>query len=500
MYHGKGEAGGENVDAAAAPILQPFLDIFDTRPRIPMQEDPAEMKNDAPTSPNILGSHSSTVYQLPQSVRGLASCAQYILQEVLPYQHNNDTALDDGFMICDLNTVRRKLLAWYRIFPNVKPFFAMKCHPDPRVMDVLSCGIRESKTGSSSSVLSTKLTCGFDCASLQEIELALKLVSPQHIIYAHPQRPYVDLIGALRRGVRCFTFDTSHELTKIYQACIELGMIPNQTLLLILRLLVPDETSAVPLGEKFGSDLDQIPAIVETARELELEIGGLSFHCGSGNHDPGAYTKALELANMAKTIVESKQKSRCYILDIGGGYPGYDGVGGDINRFSASDVEYTTAQLDAEPSTKHVADAIIPVLEANFAGMNVIAEPGRYFVEGAFALCSQIFRAEGNEQHREYYISHGVQGIFKDCLLCGESFEPLPLVGLDPGNRKIPSTVHGVSGEPCDIVCPEVDLPYLCEGDWLLFDRMGAYTLSLAPSHLKPPMIYVERSKEMGTV
>ena len=43
-------------------------------------------------------------------------------------------AFDDGFLLCDLNTIQRKLMAWKIMFPRIKPFFAIKCNPDCMVM------------------------------------------------------------------------------------------------------------------------------------------------------------------------------------------------------------------------------------------------------------------------------------------------------------------------------------------------------------------------------
>jgi diaminopimelate decarboxylase len=65
--------------------------------------------------------------------------------------------------------------------------------------------------------------------------------------------------------------------------------------------------------------------------------------------------------------------------------------------------------------------------------VNIISEPGRYFVKAAYALCSQIYRVlvekdENDVQvHRHYYIVHGVQEVFEDVMLCEEESIPIPL-------------------------------------------------------------------------
>lgn len=214
----------------------------------------------------------------------------------------------------------------------------------------------------------------------------------------------------------------------------------------------------------------------------------------------------------------------CTLLDIGGGYPGRDGIGGDVGRFVGRQHPVGPDTSEEGESTqvetaKHIAEVVTPLLDELFPVHNdhnnvppiqLIAEPGRYFVEAAFALCSRIYRiwVEDDNQHRHYYIAQGVRGLFKDCILCGESFLPIPLVldkeeGKDATNQVdgnkhneqqeelVPCTVHGPSGEDYDVICRNYKLPVLQVGDWLLFDRMGAYTLSIAARSGRPTVRYV---------
>eukprot|EP00957_Ditylum_brightwellii_P087489 6659825-Ditylum_brightwellii.AAC.1 len=241
----------------------------------------------------------------------------------------------------------------------------------------------------------------------------------------------------------------------------------------------------------------------------------------------------------------------CHVLDIGGGYPGYDGVGGDIQRFcgggcfddffdgnngtvSGQRKDESEGGEEEETASK-IAQVVTPLLDKLFplnlqdndnqtpslSSLNIISEPGRYFVEAAFALCSRIYSVRleegdfdnGRRQRRHYYIAQGVHGVFKDALLCDESFVPIPLrIGDEDDddyvelndNDTFPvathttseeelyhSTVHGPSGEVFDVVCPDCQLPGLNVGDWLIFDRMGAYTLSIAARGGRLPIRYV---------
>jgi ornithine decarboxylase len=397
-------------------------------------------------------------------------------------------------------------------------------------------------------VLGQSGAAGFDCASVPEIQLALQSTSTstgsttnndnKHgnnklCVYANPQRAEQDLDTALALSVRALTFDGPEELRKVhraYQKQLEQQQATsnnkdnshkdNNNRIdppdMILRVLVPDEHSTVPLGEKFGASPSTFPSLIELAVELGLRIVGVSFHCGSGNHDPFAFQVAIELAGEAMEVVDRIQQQqagieeKCWLLDIGGGYPGKDGMGGDCGRFVGSDsLESATDEPgdvetgDSETTVK-IANIVTPLLDKLYpvdtSHVQFISEPGRYFVEGAFALCSRIYRVvvdPGVSAHRHYYIAQGVQGVFKDCVLCGESFLPIPLALERPSDGEgtapsvVPSTVHGPSGEDYDIICRDYPLPVLQTGDWLIFDRMGAYTLSIAARNGRPPVRYL---------
>jgi len=364
---------------------------------------------------------------------------------------------------------------------------------------------------------------------------------------------------------------------------------------MILRILVPDSASSVPLGEKFGAAPESIPTLVHEALDLGLPVIGVSFHCGSGCHDPEAYGTAIRIARDGLDVVDGILKERlgsgskrCTLLDIGGGYPGWDGVGGDVGRFSGGvcrqpiclpgdggdeDDEYREEgdcsidineekEKEEEDTTYKISQVVTPLINELFPPatddddddndtgdinppLQIIAEPGRYFVEAAFAYCARIYTtriddiagddngAGGGGKQYHYYIAQGVRGLFKDVLLCGETFTPIPLVvdeeriynhqrstttdintksytttdddvtEMKPKTEEedkqsqpqsqvlYPSTVHGPSGESFDIVCQECHLPALKIGDWLIFDRMGAYTISIAARNSCLPIRYV---------
>jgi hypothetical protein len=68
---------------------------------------------------------------IPATVRSIKACGEYQIRSLLDKDPailtaEDEDAMDDGFVICDLNVVRKKLQVWRLMFPRVKPFFALK--------------------------------------------------------------------------------------------------------------------------------------------------------------------------------------------------------------------------------------------------------------------------------------------------------------------------------------------------------------------------------------
>lgn len=196
--------------------------------------------------------------------------------------------LDDTRAIGILNLSH--LLNQFNFFtqnlPRVQPFYAVKCHPDSKIIQVLS-----------------DLGCGFDCASQNEIKLVkeillknitqameknltedtMKVGSANHfsstemadrIIFANPCKPDVHLAYAYRNNVKKVTFDSESELEKIAK------FLPNASC--ILRIVCDDVTAAWQFGKKFGANLSQVENLLKTLKRLDLDFAGVSFHVGHG--------------------------------------------------------------------------------------------------------------------------------------------------------------------------------------------------------------------------
>lgn len=61
----------------------------------------------------------------------------------------------------------------------------------------------------------------------------------------------------------------------------------------MLRIATDDSKAVCRLSVKFGAQLKSCRGLLERAKELGLEVMGVSFHVGSGCSDAEAYMQAI---------------------------------------------------------------------------------------------------------------------------------------------------------------------------------------------------------------
>ncbi|KAI0294872.1 pyridoxal-dependent decarboxylase [Multifurca ochricompacta] len=368
----------------------------------------------------------------------------------------NEPDSESAFFVADLSSVYNQLERWRRYLPEIEPFYAVKCNPDPYVLRLLAA-----------------LGTGFDCASNGEIGQVLRLgVSPDRIIYANPCKAVSSIKSAARTGVDAMTFDNEDELYKVARV--------NPNAKLVLRILTDDSKSLCRLGLKFGAPLVTVPGLLLKAKELGLDVIGISFHVGSGCYDSSAFTDAVGWARAAFDMGLTVGYKFSF-LDVGGGF--------EDTNFE------TTASVLCDALDLHFPDR-------SGSGLRIIAEPGRYFVSRAFSLAANIIarraplsvvgetteiKGEGDDQpSMMYYINDGVYGAFNCILFDHQEVHPYVLTMNGSfhfsGTESLQaSSVWGPTCDSIDCVCPMARLPAgLRVGDWLAFNNMGAYTICAA--------------------
>lgn len=360
-----------------------------------------------------------------------------IAQKISENSHDSEEA----FYFVDLGTIGRKYKQWVQQLPRVKPFYAIKCNNNPAIIKTLG-----------------HLGTNFDCASKSEIQQILGLgFKPSQIIYANPTKMVSHISYAKSQNVDLMTFDNSHELDKIAKN--------YPTARLVLRIITDDSASVCRFSTKFGCPLDKAVQLLEYGKSLDLNIVGVSFHVGSGCMSTDAFVKAITDAH--HIFQEAKKIGFNFnLLDLGGGWPGTDDDGIIFNDIAAS--------------IRPVLDSLFPE-ESN---VQLIAEPGRYFVSESHTLAVNVFAkrtmlTQEGEKNFLYYINDGVYQSF-NCILFDHA-APKPLV-FDPKGRTqiFRSTIFGPTCDSMDCISKDIYLPELETGEWLYFKNMGAYTVAAA--------------------
>jgi ornithine decarboxylase len=368
--------------------------------------------------------------------------------------------------LLDLAAVERRADLWRRLLPRVEPFYAVKCNPDPALLRALFAKWQEFGIG------------GFDCASPSEMDLAVGAGADaaSQIVYANPCKQGSAVEYARAAGVRWVVFDNAAELGKLKD------IYPGAELL--LRVQTDDSLAQCPLSNKFGAAVEDSGALLEQARDLGLQVVGVSFHVGSGCSQVGAFRSALQRARAV--FDEAKRVGfEPKILDIGGGFPGWDEAG-----------EATFGD--------HARD-ISEVLEDKFgAEVRVIAEPGRFFAASVQALLATVVSVASSPQGFRYYLNDGVYGSFNS-LIYDHAKVPEPVIFRDGApladalaGARGPCTVFGPTCDGFDLISGDLPLPRLRVGDRLLFPNMGAYTSAASTrfNGFAPAKAFVYRSRQ----
>ncbi|CAH0548010.1 unnamed protein product [Brassicogethes aeneus] len=364
---------------------------------------------------------------------------------------SNNKNQDEAFYVCDVGNIIEKYFNWKKFMPRVETYYAVKCNDHPLVLETLA-----------------SLGIGFDCASQDEISKILNLnVEPSRIIYANPTKPETHIKYAEDVNVLRMTFDNAWELEKIKNS--------HPKAELILRIKYDDEKARYKYGCKFGCNhITQAPELLARAKQLEIKVVGVSFHIGSVIKTPEVYSAAIEAARYVFDVA-TNLGFEFNILDIGGGFPGAHGT--SIEEVS---------KIINEGINLHFSDPSIAI----------VAEPGTYYVESAFTIATRIHSITVTEPDPTglytymYYVYAGTYTTFLG-LFFGEHYVPQAL-NKNIYEKKYPTIIWGPTCDSSDKICENVNMPRMNIGDWIVFENVGAYTLTLATNFngIPTPKVY----------
>jgi len=289
--------------------------------------------------------------------------------------------------------------------------------------------------------------CGFDCASLAELQSARTIgANAESIIYANPCKSRRELLSADYAGMT--TFDSGYELAKIHEVSPRAKPI--------LRIFVDDKgASRIPLNKKFGFHIRNIHELEYV--EPHIPIYGLAFHVGSDCTSTVAYQSAFDtVREFLERFSRYPNSFKPEVLDIGGGFSGSS----KRNDFFRSELA---------PLIRREVE-LLPF-------KTVIAEPGRFFAEESCSLDVPVIgRKVLPDGTPSITIDESVYGIFSGVLFDG--FKPeFECVTRKPYTDMKKFTIFGRTCDSADIIAENVWLPKeIDDSDVLEVRDIGAYS------------------------
>jgi ornithine decarboxylase len=340
--------------------------------------------------------------------------------------------------VVDHDVLRKNYRLFKKHLPRVQAYYAVKANSDPAIIKTLY------DEGAS-----------FDVASMPEFMLVHDNIKDlparerqdyiwDKIIYANPIKDSRTL-QELDQYKPLVTYDNLAEVGKLQKFAPHAG--------LLLRVKVPNTGSVVELSSKFGASSGQAVDLIEAAFQAGLIVEGLSFHVGSQCTNVANYVQALNLVAGIFHEAWDRGHPQVKILDIGGGFPA--------------------------PYDEHVKPfrTLAKTLNAEFqrlfpAEMEILAEPGRFFVGTAGTLVASVIGKAVRDGKQCYYINDGVYHTFSGIIFDHIQYHVRAF-------REGPTQICSVFGPTCDAldtISLAEELPDLELDDWVYSDNIGAYS------------------------
>lgn len=352
------------------------------------------------------------------------------------------------FMVLDLSEVEYQYKSLQAALPGVKLFYALKALSHPELIKRLK-----------------SLGSHFDLATIGEVDLVESLgIKGEQCIHSHPIKKDKEIKRALAFGCNRMVIDNMEELKKFipYAGQVEL----------VIRVSFRSKQAVVDLSRKFGCALEELPVLVDFAKQHGIDVVGLSFHVGSQSLSPMTQANAVRASVAAMKVMQGVNWK---FLDIGGSFP----------------VAYHEDVLPIEDFCAPVMEALSELPE----GIEVFAEPGRYISGPSMIEVVSIVGKATRGAKTWYYLDDGVYGGFSGQMFDHAIYPLAPLKPFDPTGDFYSSVLAGPTCDSIDVIAEDIELPEMFIGDILVGKKMGAYTIASATEfnyYPKPKVVVVE--------
>lgn len=374
-----------------------------------------------------------------------------------PYYLIHKNILDEG--------MEKLKLAAERYWPNTMIGYSFKTNSLPWVLQYMK-----------------EQGCWAEVVSEDEYELA-EYMGYEKIIYNGPLKGRESFERACERG-QIINLDAAREIRWLREICTEK---PNQTIKVGIRVnfdleaMCPGEASGGEEGGRFGFSYENgsFYRVMEELRSFAgVQIVGIHLHCSSKTRSLKIYEAIAQVACRIKREFGTEFE----YVDVGGGY-----FGGLDNRPQYADyLQIMTEILKEEYDT----DKTILILEP---GTSLICPPVEYVTTVT----------DVKKTNKNCFVTTDGSRIHVDPLMTKEKY----FYHVEFENEKDPDSKikkQVISGFTCmenDRLFELKDELALQEGDRIVYEKVGAYTMCLAPLFIEYfPAVYVEAQGKVTCV
>ena len=339
-------------------------------------------------------------------------------------------------VVVDPDIVRARFSELRRVLPEAEIYYAVKANPATEIVGALAA-----------------LGANFDLASPGEIDICTALkIAPERLSFGNTVKRESAIASATANGIGLFAFDSIIELEKLARCA------PGAHV--FCRLLVENKGAEWPLTRKFGCEARMAVDLLVIAAQRGLRPAGVSFHVGSQQHDPNAWTRAIGHAAWVFRAC-AHHGIDLELLNLGGGLPAH-------------------YRAPVPPLADYVG-AIEAALKDTFAGSRprILIEPGRYLVGDAGLLRTEILLISRKSQtapERWIYLDAGLYNGLDETL---DERIHYPIRTPRDGGACGPVILAGPTCDSADILYEktEYEMPLSLQiGDKVEILSTGAYT------------------------
>ena len=308
---------------------------------------------------------------------------------------------------------------------------------------------------------------GVDVVSGGELFRAQRAGFAGHdIIFGGVGKTAQELREGLRAGVKLINVESEGELALLASVAGELGVTAPVALRINPEVTVENPHAYIATGErghKFGIPYDDALDVARTALGLgTLRLLGLDMHIGSQLSTLEPYREGLEKLKVVSSQL-AEHGCRLRYVDIGGGLP----------------VRY--GPDDEEPDLDAFARVVTPVVRA--LGVELLVEPGRFFVAAGGVLLSRVLYRK-RSGGKDYVVADaGMTELLRPSHY--DSFHLIEAADAKTG-RKVVDVVGPVC-ESGDFLALGREMDDVSPGDLLVIRTTGAYGYVMSSNYNARP-------------